>query len=61
MFILIKNILLIGSGIFVSPKGVLRETQSIALCLIIWTACGLVSLLGSFYFIYSKIFQIDVL
>jgi L-type amino acid transporter 9 len=44
----IINILLIGSGIFVSPKRVLQETESVGLCLIIWVACGLVSLLGSF-------------
>jgi L-type amino acid transporter 9 len=44
----IMNILLIGSGIFVSPKRVLQETESVGLCLIIWVACGLVSLLGSF-------------
>ncbi|BFZ13109.1 hypothetical protein BsWGS_16148 [Bradybaena similaris] len=38
---------IIGSGIFVSPKGVLEYTGSVALCLIIWGAAGLISLLGS--------------
>lgn len=41
--------LFLGSGIFVSPKGVLRQTQSVGLCLIVWVGCGLISLLGTFY------------
>jgi hypothetical protein len=41
-------LLLLGSGIFVSPKGVLRETQSVGLCLIVWVGCGLISILGMY-------------
>jgi len=36
-----------GSGIFVSPKGVLTTANSIGQCLVIWFLCGLVSLLGN--------------
>jgi hypothetical protein len=47
--ILYDCLLLLGSGIFISPKGVLVETQSVGLCLIVWAISGLISLLGINY------------
>ena len=41
-----KVLRFIGSGIFISPKGVLEETESVGLCLLVWTTCGLISLFG---------------
>lgn len=38
---------MIGSGIFVSPTGLLDRTGSVAMSLIVWTACGLVSMFGA--------------
>ncbi|XP_047994194.1 b(0,+)-type amino acid transporter 1-like [Leguminivora glycinivorella] len=41
---------MIGSGIFVSPASALKESGSVALCLIIWTVSGIISLLGALSF-----------
>ncbi|KAL7019729.1 hypothetical protein ACKWTF_011223 [Chironomus riparius] len=38
---------MIGSGIFVSPSGLLVRTGSVGISFIIWMACGILSLLGA--------------
>ncbi|XP_047240762.1 asc-type amino acid transporter 1 isoform X3 [Girardinichthys multiradiatus] len=43
--IIIGNI--IGSGIFISPKGVLEHTGSVGLALVVWVLGGCVAALGS--------------
>lgn len=38
---------IIGSGIFISPKSVLSNTEAVGPCLIIWVACGVLATLGN--------------
>ena len=37
---------MIGSGIFISPGGVLQNSGSVAVSVIVWLVCGIMSLLG---------------
>ncbi|XP_025829619.1 b(0,+)-type amino acid transporter 1 [Agrilus planipennis] len=38
---------MIGSGIFISPASALEHSGSVAMCILIWTICGIVSLFGA--------------
>ena len=38
---------IIGSGIFISPKSVLENTNSIGLFLVVWFLCGVISFIGA--------------
>lgn len=42
---------MIGSGIFISPKGVLLGSGSIGLTLLVWAGCGVIALGGSISYI----------
>ena len=48
---------MIGSGIFVSPTGLLERTGSITYSLLVWGLCGLVSMFGKLKLIFYRVFM----
>ncbi|CAI9735029.1 (0,+)-type amino acid transporter 1-like isoform X1 [Octopus vulgaris] len=42
---------MIGSGIFISPKGVLEASKSVGLTMIIWLGCGVIAMLSSLSYV----------
>lgn len=50
---------MIGSGIFVSPTAALRYSGSVGFCLVVWTVCGFISLLGKIINSYFYIINLN--
>lgn len=39
--------IIFGSGIFISPKGIIQEVDSIGFSLVVWVLCGFLSMIGA--------------
>lgn len=39
--------IMIGSGIFASPRSVARNAKSVGMSLVVWGGCGLISIFGA--------------
>ena len=47
---------MIGSGIFLSPAGILQESKSVGASLCIWGACGLLATLSILSLYHNRMF-----
>lgn len=47
--------IIIGAGIFISPKGILKNSGSVGMSLVVWIACGVLSLFGELVLRFNQV------